>query len=73
MLPLQLLRANPEEEDEEEEEGNEEGLLLPPSPEVAAARFSCSFCKANCSRCFFVRNSTLGGPPLISVGNGGSL
>lgn len=73
MLPLLLLRANPEEEDEEEDEGNEEGLLLllPPFPEVAAARFSCSFCKANCSRCFFVRNSTLGGPPLI--GNGGSL
>lgn len=70
MLPLLLLRANPEEEEEDAEEGNEEGLLL---PLVAAARFSCSFCKANCSRCFFVRNSTLGGPPLTSVGKGGSL
>jgi len=72
MLPLLLLRAKPDEEedaDREEEEDGKEGLL----PEVAAGRFSCSFCKANCSRCFFVKNSTLGGPPLISVGNGGSL
>ncbi len=72
MLPLLLLRAKPDEEDADKEE-EEEGLLLPPWPMLAAARFSCSFCKANCSRCFFVRNSTLGGPPLISVGNGGSL
>lgn len=70
---LRLLRAKPDEEDADKKEEEEDGLLLLPLPVLAPARFSCSFCKANCSRCFFVRNSTLGGPPLISVGNGGSL